>query len=411
MVWAVARMTVVNRIPLHTQHLRAYQVGDGVIVLHQPSASLHVIEGIGCWLFLGLDQGLSEQQLRAEYAQAYPENHMPEGQWAGMLASITPLLATHAGHAAYEEEYMGILRAAPSVPHADDAACFHLNGLGFQVLSDTPKLLEVIRKLALGDGLPWDGSIPIRCQFDVRQDTIANLGTYQITCNGHLLTRYVPFAGVLPLLMDHIQIMTYQSQEYLLAIHAAAVVKDGMALILPGVSGSGKSTLCISLVEQGFECYSDELAVLSYPSGKLQSLPLPMAVKTGSWSLLETAWPILKQAPIWQRPDGRQLKYIPLPDHARPVVSAGIRQQYVIFPHYDADIANASLQPVSPLQMLGRLAAAGYQIKNTLDVDKVERLISFAQQTPAYSLHYADLGQARCHIETLMGQPIQLSRA
>jgi len=387
-------------IPLHSQHIRAYPAGDDLIVLHQPSGSLHAVEGLGCWLFLGLDQGLSEQQLLAEYRKAYPADAIPETQWSAMLAEIMPLFDTQAGQTVYHEEFSAVLQSVPIASHAQEAVCFHLNGLGFEVSCDAPALLAVLRELAPGERLSQDDRSPtIRCQFEIRQNTAET--TYHITCNGQLLTQQVPFDGLLPLLMDYIQILAYQSQEYLLAIHAAAVVKDGVALILPGVSGSGKSTLCVSLVEQGFECYSDELAILTYPSAHLQPLTLPMAVKTGSWALLESAWPVLTQAPVWQRPDGRQLKYIPLPHQARPTNPAAIRQQYVVFPHYDPNVSQASLKPLNPIHLLKRLATAGYQIKRHLDANKVEHLINFANHTPAYTLHYANLAQAHAYLAQL----------
>lgn len=388
-----------SHIPLRAKHLRAYQVGDGILVLHQPSAALHALEGLGCWLLLGMDQGLSVQQLQVEYHHTYPERSIPTPDWQAMLAAIAPLF-TDTGQAAYREEYAAILAQPPRPPvQTKPTVCFQLNGLNFQVLSDSPTLLTALHELEPGETLQGNLSLPIHCQFEIRHDI--TLSTYHITCNGQLLTQQVPFDGLLPLLMDYIQILAYQSQEYLLAIHAAAVVKDGVALILPGVSGSGKSTLCVSLVEQGFECYSDELAVLTYPAGHLQPLTLPMAVKTGSWALLESAWPILTQAPVWQRPDGRQLKYIPLPHKARPTNPAAIRQQYVVFPHYDPNVSQASLKPLSPIHLLKRLATAGYQIKRHLDANKVEHLINFANHTPAYALHYANLAQAHAYLAQL----------
>lgn len=387
-------------IPLNTQHLRAYQVENDVLVLHQPSGSLHAVEGLGCWLFLGLDQGLTVQQLQAEYQQNYPANPISQNQWIQMLVAIEPLFDANSEETTYREEYAAILQQQPAIPsQSEDTVYFQLNDLTFAVLSDQPALLTALRQIK-----PEEKSLQhnlIHCQFEIKQNATTAPINYQIFCNEQLLAKAIPFQGLMPLLMDYFQILAYQSQKYLLAIHAAAVVKNGVALLLPGTSGSGKSTLCVSLVEQGFECYSDELAVLSYPTGHVQPLPLPMAVKTGSWKLLESTWPALQQATIWQRPDGRRLKYIPLPESSRPKTPNIIQQQYVIFPHYDANTTQVSLQPLSPIDLLRRLAAAGYQIKTTLDAAKVEHLIYFASHTPAYALHYANLAQAHHHLGTL----------
>jgi HprK-related kinase A len=69
--------------------------------------------------------------------------------------------------------------------------------------------------------------------------------------------------------------------QYLI-VHAAAVERNGAALVLPGPPGSGKSTLCAGLVSRGWRLLSDELTLLEFPTGNIVPLPRPVSLKNAS---------------------------------------------------------------------------------------------------------------------------------
>jgi HprK-related kinase A len=69
--------------------------------------------------------------------------------------------------------------------------------------------------------------------------------------------------------------------QYLI-VHAAAVERNGAALVLPGPPGSGKSTLCAGLVSRGWRLLSDELTLLEFPMGNIVPLPRPVSLKNDS---------------------------------------------------------------------------------------------------------------------------------
>lgn len=68
-------------------------------------------------------------------------------------------------------------------------------------------------------------------------------------------------------------------------VHAGAVCRDGMAVLLPGPSGAGKTTLTAGLLRAGFSFLSDEFAPIEPES--LMVLPFPRALcfKPGSAGL------------------------------------------------------------------------------------------------------------------------------
>ena len=64
-----------------------------------------------------------------------------------------------------------------------------------------------------------------------------------------------------------------------LVLHASAVSRNGMALIMTGVSGSGKSTLSALLGEQGWRFLGDEFILLDPLTGTLAPFPRAVSLK------------------------------------------------------------------------------------------------------------------------------------
>lgn len=54
---------------------------------------------------------------------------------------------------------------------------------------------------------------------------------------------------------------------HLVAVHAAVLVVDGCAVVVPGPSGAGKSTLCVAAAATGAEVLTDEYALVDPSNG------------------------------------------------------------------------------------------------------------------------------------------------
>lgn len=74
--------------------------------------------------------------------------------------------------------------------------------------------------------------------------------------------------------------------NHYLALHAAAVEKNGKAVIISATSGSGKSTLCAYLVSQGWRLLSDELALIAPDTLMVHGLGRPISLKNESIDLI-----------------------------------------------------------------------------------------------------------------------------
>jgi hypothetical protein len=75
--------------------------------------------------------------------------------------------------------------------------------------------------------------------------------------------------GILPLVMEFLRLRGRYP------IHAAALERDGQAIILPALPGGGKTTLAIALVRAGLRLLSDDSPLLCYQAGKSAVLGFP----------------------------------------------------------------------------------------------------------------------------------------
>lgn len=72
-----------------------------------------------------------------------------------------------------------------------------------------------------------------------------------------------------------------------LHLHAAAMERDGVGLILPAESGSGKSTLAMGLLKRGWRYLCDEFALVHSQSLLLHPFPRAICLKRGSFPIAE----------------------------------------------------------------------------------------------------------------------------
>lgn len=85
--------------------------------------------------------------------------------------------------------------------------------------------------------------------------------------------------------------------ERFLVLHAAAVARDGRALLLAAPSGSGKTTLTLAMLERGFELLSDDFAPMERASGLIHPFPKTPRIRPGPGQRLGLARPRLALSP------------------------------------------------------------------------------------------------------------------
>ena len=93
----------------------------------------------------------------------------------------------------------------------------------------------------------------------------------------------------------------YRQRDLLALLHGAAIGRSGKAVILMGKAGSGKSTLTALLQKHRWQYLSDDISMIDTINQELIPLPFVQAIKSGSWSLIETQFDDFRHEPATER--------------------------------------------------------------------------------------------------------------
>lgn len=176
---------------------------------------------------------------------------------------------------------------------------------------------------------------------------------------------------------------------YELALHAAALRRNGRLLLLSGNPGAGKTTLTMALTHAGFGFAGDDVALLD-ASGDCLGLPFAPAVKTGAWQVLADRYPELEATPVFRRPDRRRVRY-PLPRAFEPPRPLPVG--WVILLRRGVDAA-ARLDPVGPADALRGLLNGSFAVPGELTDSAFDVLARVIETAEVFTLTYSSLADA-----------------
>jgi hypothetical protein len=147
------------------------------------------------------------------------------------------------------------------------------------IQAQSPAADEVLRAALPGLGALVEVEQVVAPDWVVEED----VGTWTLTETDNAYSQQFSSAG--DLLHGLFGALGYRVAEGMTGghcLHAAAVARNGRAIVLPGVSGRGKSSVCAWLVAQGFEYISDELVVVD-GDGQVTGFGRPLQLKRGSY--------------------------------------------------------------------------------------------------------------------------------
>jgi hypothetical protein len=166
-------------------------------------------------------------------------------------------------------------------------------------------------------------------------------------------------------------------------------------ILLAGESQSGKSTLCAALMRRGLSYHCDDSAVLDHEF-RVAPMPFPIMLRSGSWPLLQTRFPELKDAPVYNR-WGIDVRFLPLVPASDPTLVTAL-----VFVRHEATV-ETQLAEISVLDSLLALQRTGFWVDHT--PESIERFLGWLARIPRYNLHYAELEQAERVIGALADGP------
>ena len=179
-----------------------------------------------------------------------------------------------------------------------------------------------------------------------------------------------------------------------LLLHAAAVEKDGRALVMTGESGAGKSTLAALLMRRGWRLLGDEFALIDLGNGSLQPFPRPISLKNDSIAALagEGCW----GPELVGTPKGTIRHLVPdalaLAGMNRPAMPA-----MLLFPRYGFAPATRAV-PAS--EAFVRLTAASTNYAN-LGETGFRALVRLVREVPTIAVDYPDGAAALAMVDEL----------
>ena len=190
----------------------------------------------------------------------------------------------------------------------------------------------------------------------------------------------------------------------LLLLHAGAVEKDGLALLLPALPGSGKSTLTAALSQRGWRLLSDEFGAFDPESGTFRAVLKPIALKNQSIAVIRRFAPEAVFGPEFPKTRKGTVAHLAPQNAAVARRHESARPGAVVLPKWEAG-SQTRWEPLAENVLFPALAfnAFNYSLLGAVGFTSVVRLV---RQCPAWQLVYSDLDDALATIDAAWPQVI-----
>lgn len=184
-----------------------------------------------------------------------------------------------------------------------------------------------------------------------------------------------------------------------LLLHAAAVARDGEALVMTGDSGAGKSTLAAILGYRGWRFLGDEFALLGPADGCFHPFPRPTSLKNASIDLLRDVAPSDRFGPRFEGTIKGTIQHLLPPADAIAAMDEPARPRLVVMPTYAVGVEPQSRR-LNRSETFVRLsqASTNYRALGEAGFDALWKLVD---TTPAYAITYGSTAAAEALIEEL----------
>ena len=185
-----------------------------------------------------------------------------------------------------------------------------------------------------------------------------------------------------------------------LVFHAAAVEKDGKALILPAPPGSGKSTLCAALVASGWRLITDESVLVDLRVNEVTGPVRPISLKNASIEVIKDFGKDVALSDVCRDTLKGTVAHMRAPTSSVERADEPAKPAWIVFPNYRTG-APTRLEPLAAGDAFMRLVNSAFNYA-TLGRLAFHRTADLIEQVDAYTFVYSRLDEA---IETFNALP------
>jgi HprK-related kinase A len=192
--------------------------------------------------------------------------------------------------------------------------------------------------------------------------------------------------------------VSLHTNEYL-KLHAAAVARDGFAIIMPGVPGAGKSTLCAALGLRGWRILSDEHAMIPPNTNGIVPLCRPVSLKNDSINVIRAFSDEAVFGPVCRETHKGVVAHMKADLHPDSHAQGTLPARAMVFPRYTPD----EPQRLSPRRRTTSFILAAYHSFNysLLCEAGFEAMKTLIENVSCYDLVYHDLDWAVDAVDNL----------
>lgn len=223
-------------------------------------------------------------------------------------------------------------------------------------------------------------------------------------CDGRLPFDAFPADSPLPLFEWGCNWLIGRRFNDLLLLHAGAVERNGLALVLPATPGSGKSTLTAALSQRGWRLLSDEFGAFDHESGAFRAVLKPIALKNQSIGVIRRFAPRAVFGPEFPKTRKGTVAHLAATQDAVVRRHEPASPGAFVLPKWVAD-SPTRFQPLAANVLFSALAfnAFNYNLLGAVGFKAVVRLV---RECPAWQLVYSDLHDALATLEKVWPQVI-----
>jgi len=222
-------------------------------------------------------------------------------------------------------------------------------------------------------------------------------GAMAVYCDDAMLYRDPSQTSVAAIFLERVLEHLIRTCTGGMLLHAAAVARDGKALVLAGKTGAGKTTLATWLVCRGFDYLTDELVHVDMQATCVSGFARPLHLKEPAHALF---------AGVIDMDGGDAVMASPLGTHVSPArlgarVARCARPCALVLPAYRAG-APLDLRPLAKAQAATRLMGCLVNARERPQ-HGFEEVAGLVQAVPAFAMTYSDFKEAGAQLEAMLG--------